>query len=51
MPNEPICKCKPPMIEIINKKPITAKEEELKENPPSRSAKLRVAKKISSWEN
>ena len=50
-PNEPICHCKPPMLEIINKKPITASEEEMRKNPPSRSAKLRVAKKISSWEN
>ena len=49
-PTDPVCHCKPPMLELINKKPITALEEELKENPPSRSAKLRVAKKISSWE-
>lgn len=50
-PNEPVCHCKPPMLELINKKPILASELETKENPPSRSAKLRVAKKISSWEN
>lgn len=50
-PNEPICKCKPPMLELINRKPVLASEEEIRENPPSRSAKLRVAKKISSWEN
>ena len=50
-PNEPVCHCKPPMLELINKKPIMASEDEVKENPPSRSAKLRVAKKISSWEN
>ena len=49
-PNEPVCHCEPPMLELINKKPITASESELKENPPSRSAKLRVAKKITSWE-
>lgn len=49
-PNEPICHCKPPMLELINKKPITASQLEIEENPPSRSAKLRVAKKISSWE-
>lgn len=41
-----ICTCEPPVLELINKKPITASEEELKENPPSRSAKLRVAKFI-----
>jgi len=34
------------MLEIINKKPITASEEELKINPPSRSAKLRIAKRV-----
>ena len=50
-PNEPICRCKPPMLELINKKPILASESEIKENPPSRSAKLRIAKKITSWEN
>ncbi len=50
-PTDPVCHCKPPMLELINKKPITATELETKENPPSRSAKLRVAKKISSWEN
>ena len=50
-PNDPICHCKPPMLELINKKPLLATELEVKDNPPSRSAKLRVAKKISSWEN
>ena len=33
-------------LEIITKKPITAEQEELKRNPRSRSAKLRVAEKI-----
>ncbi len=33
-------------LEILTKKPITPREEEVKENPPSRSAKLRVAKRI-----
>ena len=50
-PNEPFCKCKPPMLELVNKKPIMATETEIEENPPSRSAKLRVARKITSWEN
>ena len=44
--NEMICKCPPPRIELVNKKPIMATSEELKENPPSRSAKLRVARCI-----
>jgi 16S rRNA (cytosine1402-N4)-methyltransferase len=42
-----ICKCPPPKIELVNKKPIVASEEEIKENPPSRSAKLRIARCIS----
>lgn len=41
-----ICHCPPPKLELINKKPITASEEELRENPPSRSAKLRIARCI-----
>ena len=45
--NEMICKCPPPRIELVNRKPITASDEEIKENPPSRSAKLRVARCIS----
>lgn len=45
--NEMICKCAPPRIELVNKKPIIASDEEIKENPPSRSAKLRIARCIS----
>jgi len=45
--NEMICKCTPPRIELVNKKPIMASDEEIKENPPSRSAKLRIARCIS----
>lgn len=41
-----ICTCEPPKLELITKKPIVASEQEIKENPPSRSAKLRVAKFI-----
>lgn len=41
-----ICHCPPPILELVNKKPITASQEEIKVNPPSRSAKLRVAKCI-----
>ncbi len=39
-----------PLLEIINKKPITASEEEIKINPPSRSAKLRIARRINKQE-
>ena len=45
--NELICKCAPPKIELVNKKPVTASQREIRENPPSRSAKLRVARCIS----
>lgn len=44
--NQMICNCPPPILELVNKKPITASEQELKENPPSRSAKLRIARFI-----
>ncbi len=44
--NDMICKCPPPKIELVNKKPIMASEREISENPPSRSAKLRVARRI-----
>lgn len=41
-----ICTCEPPRIELVNRKPIVATEEEIRENPPSRSAKLRVVRCI-----
>jgi 16S rRNA (cytosine1402-N4)-methyltransferase len=37
---------KPKLLKLVNKKPIVAAAEELKKNPRSRSAKLRVAEKI-----
>ena len=46
-PNQMICKCPPPKLELVNKKPIIASDEEIKENPPSRSAKLRIARCIN----
>jgi len=45
--NQMICKCGPPELEIVTKKPVLASAEEIKENPPSRSAKLRVARRKS----
>lgn len=33
-------------LELVNKKPIMASDAELKENAPSRSAKLRIAKRV-----
>jgi len=47
LPNQLICKCEPGQIEILTKKPIIATKEEIRDNPPSRSAKLRIAKKIN----
>jgi 16S rRNA (cytosine1402-N4)-methyltransferase len=44
--NQMICTCPPPILELVNKKPIMASDEEVKENPPSRSAKLRIARCI-----
>ncbi len=44
--NNMICTCEPPRIELVNRKPIIASDEEIRENPPSRSAKLRVARYI-----
>lgn len=41
-----ICHCPSPILELVNKKPIMASRKELEENPPSRSAKLRVARCI-----
>jgi 16S rRNA (cytosine1402-N4)-methyltransferase len=35
-----------PPLKVITKKPVTASDEELKRNPRSRSAKLRVAQKV-----
>lgn len=46
-PNFPICVCgKKPKVKLISRKPITATEKELEENPRSRSAKLRVCEKL-----
>ena len=46
-PSFPVCVCgKKPLVKLISRKPITASETELEENPRSRSAKLRVCEKI-----
>ena len=45
--NKMICTCPPPKLELVNKKPLMATEREVKENPPSRSAKLRIARCIN----
>jgi len=45
-PNDPICTCEPRILELVNKKPVLATSLELAKNPPSRSAKLRIAERI-----
>lgn len=46
-PEQPICTCDHnASLKVITKKPITASEKEIQENPRSSSAKLRVAEKI-----
>jgi 16S rRNA (cytosine1402-N4)-methyltransferase len=47
-PNIPVCRCGHiASLRIVNKKVIVPSEEELKDNPRSRSAKMRVAEKIA----
>ncbi|MDR0454780.1 MAG: 16S rRNA (cytosine(1402)-N(4))-methyltransferase RsmH [Deferribacteraceae bacterium] len=46
-PEFPLCMCgKIPSFKVLTKKPITPDEKEIKVNPLSRSAKMRVAEKI-----
>lgn len=46
-PDFPVCVCgKVQEVELVNKKPITANEEELENNSRSQSAKLRVIEKL-----
>ncbi len=46
-PDFPVCVCgAKPAVRIVNNKPILPSDGELKENPRSRSAKLRIAEKI-----
>jgi len=46
LPEQLICTCEPKKLKILTKKPITASQEEIKRNPPSRSAKMRVAERV-----
>lgn len=46
-PNFPVCRCgKKASLRIISRRPIVPEEEEIRSNPRSRSAKLRIAEKI-----
>lgn len=45
-PSFPVCVCgRKPKMKLITRKPIVSQDEELRENPRARSAKLRVAEK------
>jgi len=45
-PDFPVCVCgKEPKARLVNRKPIQATEQEVEENPRSRSAKLRICEK------
>ena len=46
-PSFPVCICgNKPKVKLISRKPIVASDEELEDNPRSRSAKLRVCEKL-----
>ena len=46
-PSFPVCVCgKKPLVKLVSRKPIVASQQELEENPRSRSAKLRVCQKL-----
>lgn len=48
-PRFPVCTCgKLPQIEILTKKAVFAEEDEIRQNPRSRSARLRSARKLTS---
>jgi 16S rRNA (cytosine1402-N4)-methyltransferase len=48
-PSQPFCNCGAERrVKIITKRPVTPTEAEVEENPRSRSAKLRVAEKLSA---
>jgi len=43
----PVCVCgKKPVVRLVPRKPVTASDEELSENPRARSATLRIAEKL-----
>lgn len=47
-PDFPICVCEQePQVKIITRKPVIASNQEIEKNPRARSAKLRVAEKLS----
>ena len=51
-PEFPVCVCgRKPRLKLVHRGVITAGEEELRENPRARSAKLRVAEKIEGGDD
>ena len=50
-PEFPVCVCgRRPRVRLVNRKPVTADEAELADNPRARSAKLRVAEKCGEFD-
>jgi 16S rRNA (cytosine1402-N4)-methyltransferase len=45
-PETPICRCEGRQVVLVTRKAVTPGPEEVRGNPPSRSAKLRVAEKL-----
>jgi 16S rRNA (cytosine1402-N4)-methyltransferase len=45
-PETPICRCGGPLVNLVTRKPVAPGPEEVRTNPPSRSAKLRVVEKL-----
>lgn len=46
-PDLPVCVCgNKPILKVVTRKPVLPSEEEIKRNPRSRSAKLRVAERL-----
>jgi 16S rRNA (cytosine1402-N4)-methyltransferase len=47
-PEQPVCTCGTvPELELVTRKAVKASDEEVRENPRSRSARLRVARKVA----
>ncbi len=48
-PEQPVCTCgRPGRLRILTRKPVVASDEEVRQNPRARSARLRAAEKLSA---